>query len=163
MAPRASSTTRSGVIELSIPMRLVRNSATAAASSDDEDSGDLTCYICANTFCDDDECCRSMTHLECCTQSICCGCLLKQTFRCGCKEDCDAVVSLCPFCREVSPVERLDVFLGTKSPCADCVRGDNQTPAPQHQQPPRETSQASSQVVVVSRPVIEDMEIDQID
>lgn len=140
MAPRASSTTtRSGVIELSIPMRLVRNSV--AASSDDDDSGDLTCYICANTFCDDDECCRSMTHLECCTQSICCGCLLKQTFRCGCKEDCDAVVSLCPFCREVSPVERLDVFLGTKSPCADCIRADTPQPPP----PP---------------PVIEDMEID---
>lgn len=148
MAPRASSTSRSGVIELSIPMRLVRNSAgAAAASSDDDDSGDLTCYICANTFCDEDECNRSMTHLECCTQSICCGCLLKQTFRCGCKEDCDAVVSLCPFCREVSPVERLDVFLGTKSPCADCVRGDN-APAP------------ATTTTTRTQPVIEDMEID---
>ena len=86
--------------------------------------GDLTCYICANSFCDDDQCGRSLTHLACCTQSICCSCLLKSCKRCGCKEDCDAVVSLCPFCREVCTVDALDVFLGTKSACAQCRESD---------------------------------------
>lgn len=124
------------VIELSIPMRLVRGSSAAAAAgsdsddSDDSDPGDGTCYICANSFCSDDECCRSLTHLGCCTQSICCGCLLKSSKRCCCKDDCDAVISLCPFCREVSPVETLDIFLGHKQqPCTSCVKADKRSAA----------------------------------
>lgn len=104
-------------------MRLVRGSAAAAAGGDGADD-DVTCYICANSFCAAEACCRSLTHLGCCTQSICCGCLLKSSKRCGCKDDCDAVISLCPFCREVSPVETLDVFLGHKQPCAACVKAD---------------------------------------
>lgn len=122
-----SATARNGnaVIELSIPMRLVNRRHRGGADSDSDDSDDdLACYICANCFCDDEACQRSMTHLGCCTQAICCGCLLKSSKRCTCKEDCDAVISLCPFCREVSAVEALDVFLGQKAACKACARSD---------------------------------------
>lgn len=107
------------IIEVSIPLRTV----SSTEESLDEDD-DVVCYICANSFCAADQCSRSMTHLACCTQSICCGCLLKSCKRCGCKDDCDAVISLCPFCREVSPVEALDVFLGSKEACNECVKAD---------------------------------------
>ena len=88
-----------------------------------------TGMFAANAVCAADECCRTLTHLGCCTQTICCGCLLKSSKRCGCKEDCDAVISLCPFCREVSPVEALDVFLGGKPPCAACLKADEKAQA----------------------------------
>ena len=110
----------SAVIELSIPMRLMRGGEGGAAEEED----DAVCYICAHEVCAAEECGRTITHLGCCTQAICCACLLKSSKRCGCKEDCDAVISLCPFCREVSPVEALDVFLGTKPPCAACAKAD---------------------------------------
>lgn len=114
-------------------MRLMRGSALAeAVAAADE----LTCYICANSFCAGETCCRTQTHLACCTQSICCGCLLKSSKRCGCKEDCDAVISLCPFCREVSPVEALDVFLGCKTACAACVKADEIAPVTAQGTPP---------------------------
>ena len=81
------------VIELSIPMRLVRG--RAADDSDDSDDGDDgACYICANPFCAAETCGRSMTHLACCTQAICCACLVKSSKRCRCKDDRDAVISL---------------------------------------------------------------------
>lgn len=128
----------SAIIELSIPMRLVQRRGRAAAD-DSESSGEdeVTCYICANSFCAEEECLRSMTHLGCCTQAICCGCLLKSSKRCTCKEDCDAVISLCPFCREVSPVEALDVFLGQKPACKACVRSDERAAAAPARPPAR--------------------------
>lgn len=128
---RTSGDGGSAVIELSIPMRLVRGSGLAdAAAAAAGDADDLTCYICANAFCGDEACGRTQTHLGCCTQAICCACLLKSSKRCGCKDDCDAVISLCPFCREVSPVDTLDVFLGSKPACADCVKADATPPTP---------------------------------
>lgn len=119
----AARRTRTGTsrIELSIPMRLVRG---GEGDDDDGDDDDMACYICANAVCVAEECNRTLTHLGCCTQAICCACLLKSSKRCGCKEDCTAVISLCPFCREVSPVEALDVFLGTKPPCAPCAKAE---------------------------------------
>lgn len=117
-------------IELSIPMRIVHR-AGHGRDDDHDDNDDLTCYICANSFCDEDECCRSMTHMGCCTQAICCTCLLKSSKRCSCKEDCDAVISLCPFCREVSPVDALDMFLATKVPCKACTKADAAAAAPE--------------------------------
>lgn len=104
-------------------MRLMRQRGGGAAEHD-EPADDETCYICANSFCAPEECSRTQTHLACCTQAICCGCLLKSSKRCGCKEDCDAVISLCPFCREVSPVEALDVFLGSRPTCKRCKDSD---------------------------------------
>lgn len=110
-------------------MRLVQG---ARAAGEAEDSGDeVVCYICANSFCGAEECQRTQTHLGCCTQAICCACLLKSSKRCTCKDDCDAVISLCPFCREVSSVEALDIFLGSKPPCASCRKGDDPAPSPQ--------------------------------
>lgn len=117
---------RSGtVIELSIPMRIVNR----GRDREEEEADDDTCYICANSFCAEEECARSMTHLGCCTQTICCGCLLKSSKRCTCKEDCDAVISLCPFCREVSAVEALDIFLGQKVACKACLKADERAAA----------------------------------
>lgn len=132
--PRASTAARS--VQFSIPIRLIRGSrrggdtggSSSSSSSDDED-GDLSCHICANSFCEDDECCRSMTHLACCTQALCTACLVKSSMRCTCKEDCDAVISMCPFCRQVSPVEVLDMFLGGKPVCKRCVEDERCTVA----------------------------------
>jgi hypothetical protein len=106
--------------------------ATSGASGDGPGDGsgdgeDLTCYICANTFCAEDECSRSLTHMGCCTQPICCGCVLRSAKRCRCKEDCDAVVSLCPFCREVSPVDALETFLGSRPVCTRCAKTDDKS------------------------------------
>lgn len=121
-------------------MRLMgrRRGRAADASDDDEDDADDTaCYICANSFCDDEDCQRAMTHLGCCTQAICCGCLLKSSKRCTCKDECDAVISLCPFCREVSAVEALDLFLGQKPACKACLRADARAaPTPAAEPPP---------------------------
>jgi hypothetical protein len=103
------------VIEVSIPLSTLR--------SGDDLQDDPTCYICANSFCATDKCGLSLTHLACCTQSICCACLVKSCKRCRCKDECDAVIALCPFCREVSPVEALDMFLGGKPGCKACLQG----------------------------------------
>jgi hypothetical protein len=86
---------------------------------------DPSCYICANDFCGPERCCRALTHLACCTQPICCGCLLRTSFRCACKDDCDEVVSHCPFCKTVSPVTALDVFLGQTKVCGACSEDDD--------------------------------------
>lgn len=117
------------MIELSIPMRIVNRRTRRDDDDEEDEEEEESCYICANTFCAHEECQRSMTHLGCCTQTICCGCLLKSSKRCTCKEDCDAVISLCPFCREVSAVEALDIFLGHKPPCKACVKADRATAA----------------------------------
>lgn len=132
-APRRQVRTTAGatIIELSIPVRRRRRlvsdaSDTSDADTDTDDDEEMTCYICANSFCDDEtSCCRALTHLGCCTQAICCGCLLKSCKRCTCKDECDAVISLCPFCREVSSVDALDVFLGSKGACAACKAADD--------------------------------------
>lgn len=132
--PSGSTSRRNGaVIELSIPMRIMRGEDGAEAEADDE-----SCYICANSFCGEETCGRAATHLACCTQAICCACLLKSSKRCLCKDDCDAVISLCPFCREVAPVEALDIFLGGKPACAACAKKDS-APAP----PPAPASECS--------------------
>ncbi len=107
------------VIELAIPMM---------------DTGASHCHICASAFCPSHECLRSPTHLTCCTQAICTGCLHKMCKRCRCADDCAMIIALCPYCREVSPVPSLDVFRGTKAACAGCsddTDGDY-TDEPQH-------------------------------
>ena len=105
------------VISVSIPV--------SSLPREDEEEDELTCYICANSFCPSDCCGRTLTHLGCCTQAICCACLLKGCKRCTCKEECDAVISLCPFCREIAPVDALDMFLGGKPPCKECLSEDS--------------------------------------
>lgn len=107
-------------------------SGGGGGGGDDDEPGD--CYICANEFCADDDCARSMTHLACCTQAVCCGCLAKMIKRCRCAEECEAVIALCPFCREVSPVSVLDVHLGHAKVCKSCAAGDSKSPVV-HEQP----------------------------
>lgn len=119
---------------LSLSTRLLRGrrrgAATAAVDTSSDDDSDAeredpgSCYICANDFCEDEECCRSLTHLGCCTQALCCGCLVKNCTQCTCRDDCVEVVSYCPFCRRISPVDTLEVFLGYKKACGPCVKRD---------------------------------------
>lgn len=106
-----------GVIEVSVPIRIAR-AAAEASGSDAED--DEACFICSHEFCPNDECHLTATQLRCCTQSLCCGCAVKVSKRCLCSDECDAVVSFCPFCREVRPVGALDIFLGTRPGCKSC-------------------------------------------
>lgn len=94
-------------------------------SSDDSDESDMTCYICANKFCESGACSRTSTSLKCCTQPICCACVAKTAKRCGCADDCEQIVAHCPFCRDISPLTAKDVFLGLKAPaCKACLRTD---------------------------------------
>ncbi len=123
---RTRSTDSSVTIEFTV-RRDATDDTPASASTE-------SCYICANDFCDDDACGRSLTHLKCCTQTMCCACLAKVVKRCRCADDCDAVIALCPFCREVSPVTSLDVFLGHVAPCKACVAGESKSPSV-HEQP----------------------------
>lgn len=113
--PRATTRARGARIELTIPIRM----ASAVATDAGQD-----CYLCRNEFCDEDVCSRGLTHLQCCTQTMCCGCLAKLVKRCRCVEDCEAVIAMCPFCREVSPVTVLDVFLGHAGACKGCAAED---------------------------------------
>jgi hypothetical protein len=130
-------------IELTIPLRM-------GSGGDGGDSDDAAeCYICANDFCVDDDCCRAMTHLACCTQAVCCGCLAKMVKRCRCSEECEAVISLCPFCREVSPVSVLDVHLGHAAACKLCVAGDSKSMHNSPESEPREDGVQPAQLAIV--------------
>lgn len=136
-------------IELTIPLRMSGRASGGGGGAVD------ACYICANDFCGDDVCCRSLTHLECCTQTMCCACLARMIKRCKCSDDCEAVIALCPFCREVSPVTVLDVFLGRAAVCKPCLENDEQEDTeddsdddesgePQEPEPSAETSAAET-------------------
>ena len=85
---------------------------------------DESCHICRETFCEDDECCRTMTSLKCCTQTICCACATKMAMRCTCTEECSAIIAYCPYCRMVSPLQAIDVFLGHTKPCRACCAAE---------------------------------------
>jgi len=121
---------RRAVLQVSIPESMLGGSGAAPDAQDDED----TCYICKNAFCSDIDgdggCARSMTHLGCCTQAICCGCMLRGSKKCGCQAsgECEQVISFCPFCRDISPASALDVFRGYKKACAACKAGDDDPP-----------------------------------
>jgi hypothetical protein len=111
---RVSSDATAAIIEVSIPMRDVCSS----------------CHICTNEFCDDDECCRTGVHLQCCTQLLCCKCLVRMCKRCRCTPECKAVVAFCPYCRESVGVPVLDIFRGATEECSSCKnRSDPQTEA----------------------------------
>lgn len=136
MPYRAAGTIVSNRIELSIPVLRMSRRSMADDDDDDDDSG--TCYICANSFCAAQECCRSLTHLACCTQTMCCACVMRQAQRCTCNDDCEEIIAWCPFCRKVSPVQALDIFLGASKTCKACVAKDDAAappPAPPHTAP----------------------------
>lgn len=107
------------MIEVSIPFSLTRRSGASRTRGDEEEEED-ECFICAHPFCADDKCARSLMHARCCSQPACCGCMVKLARACTCSEDCEAVVALCPFCREIVPLNVLEVFHGTRAECAAC-------------------------------------------
>lgn len=135
--PRIQRNQNAAVIEVSIPLNLSRGSV---AHSDDDDS----CFICAHAFCDDDMCTRAMTNLRCCSQLLCCGCVVKVARRCKCTDDCEAVIAVCPFCREIVPIGALEVFLATKAPCKECAKAVGaDAPTPTSTPMPEEVAQAT--------------------
>lgn len=119
---RARGGTEAVTLEFSIPMAQLGAGQSRAGDDDDDDD---VCSICASTFCAREECCRTMTHLECCTQPLCAGCVSRMARACTCCDECDKVVVICPYCREISGVGCRDVFLGAcKKPCKSCVASD---------------------------------------
>lgn len=83
---------------------------------------DMTCPICAESFCARETCGRSPTALKCCDQPVCCTCIARVSKRCTCTSNCAAVIAYCPYCREISPVTSLDIFLGVKGGvCKECT------------------------------------------
>jgi hypothetical protein len=111
--PRARAGSRDVTLEFSLPLSL-------AGSASSEQPGE--CSICASRFCPRDECCTSLTHLQCCTQPLCVRCVGKLARACTCSDDCDKVICICPYCREISGVSCRELFLGAcKSACADCA------------------------------------------
>lgn len=101
-----------------------------------------TCHICANSLCRRGDCCRAGVHLACCTQILCAKCLLKICKRCRCDDQCVAVIGFCPYCRDISPVNALDLFKGTMDECSRC-----QQPPP----PPIEQEEEGPQEATISQ------------
>lgn len=104
-------------LQITIPV------STLACSTEE-----LECHICSSKFCPDayGTCVRASTHLDCCEQPICVGCLAKMSKRCTCKEDCDVIIAFCPYCREISPVSAVDIFSGLKTRlCPGCLEDDD--------------------------------------
>ena len=87
---------------------------------------ELDCSICRNSFCLERKCGRTLARLECCENPICCRCLYKLASKCTCDRLCDKVISYCPYCRCVSPLRAIDIFLGTpsKRKCSSCDARD---------------------------------------
>ena len=112
--PRIQRNQGAAIIEVSIPLSLSR-------SADDSEEDDA-CFICAHPYCSDAECQHSATNMRCCSQPLCCGCVIKVARRCKCTDDCEAVIAICPFCRDIVAVGALEIFLATRSPCKLCLK-----------------------------------------
>ena len=123
------------VIEVSIPLNLSRTSDAPDAESEDD-----ACFICAHAYCASDACARSMTQLKCCGQALCCSCAVKVCKRCTCSDECEAVITVCPFCREIAPLGTLEVYLGTRAVCKPCTPTPT-TPAPSASETPTTPSE----------------------
>ena len=94
----------------------------AEAGSYDEDEEHM-CFICRDAFCagHPEQCCRVEAHLECCGKTMCTGCLLRQAARCPCDPDCERIIIVCPFCKQVCPLSVMDTFLGHQPVCHRCT------------------------------------------
>lgn len=112
---RITSTTIDNIIRLDIPLSMAQRQDC------------FECQICRERFCSSGKCGRTLVRLTCCTSPICAKCVFKQATRCTCKESCDQVVTWCAFCRSLSPLTTLDVFLGTlrKRNCEYCPSGES--------------------------------------
>ena len=100
-----SVTTRGTTIEVIVPLRQHLGGS---------------CTICMQEYCSSGTCRSAQTHLSCCEQSVCCGCIAKLSKRCTCNGECECVIVICPFCREISGVGALDILLGLRNPCEEC-------------------------------------------
>ena len=79
------------------------------------------CQVCANDFCAQACCQHTKTHMTCCGKPLCMGCLSKMCCMCRCQPDCEKVISVCCFCKQVSPVSAMEMFFGLKRvKCTDC-------------------------------------------
>ena len=107
----------------------------------DADESALECPICCHEFCSEETCCRTETHQNCCDQPICCSCLQRQLRRCTCSDECNQIITICAYCREITPVTALEVFLGHKPPCAGCLEGDTEEVTMQDEEMEEEDSQ----------------------
>lgn len=112
--PRIQRSHGAAIIEVSIPLSLSRR-------SDDADDN-ASCFICAHPFCAEDVCHHSATQLQCCSQPLCCGCAIKVARRCKCTEECEAVIAICPFCRDIVPLAALEIFQATQDRCKQCLK-----------------------------------------
>lgn len=121
--PRMARSRNAAVIEASITLNLAHHSE----GGDDEDA----CMICRQMFCAQEECNRTTTTLHCCSQALCCACAVKVAKRCTCNDDCEEVIAMCPFCREIARLSALEVFLGGRKLCKACAGPPCQaTPVP---------------------------------
>jgi hypothetical protein len=63
----------------------------------------------------------------CCSQTMCCGCLTKLAIPCPCNDgECGAVIAICPFCRGITSMGAIDIYLGgCTDVCTTCVTAEN--------------------------------------
>lgn len=80
-----------------------------------QDEGDIDrCPICCKKACLAEQCKASIVTTMCCNQAICCECVMVNAMRCKCCCDCQQVIVICPFCRQVTPLSAVALFLASK-------------------------------------------------
>lgn len=100
--------TTTAIIEVTIPMHCL-----------DSDDDLEECGICY-TMCCSKECSMYEQQTACCDQTICSGCLVKMCIRCRCTSNCEQIICICPFCRDMTVVTSVALFHARKDVCADC-------------------------------------------
>ena len=142
------------IIELAIPVHGFGGSG----------GEDATCHICRHSFCHREECCRAPTHLACCTQGICTSCVARLAKRCRCSDTCGAVVAMCPYCREMSPIPALDLYRGSVlKECRSCAAASAApvpSPVPAPAPTPASAVVAASASSVSDGGHVDDMDLD---
>lgn len=95
----------------------------------DEVAEDVTCTICRESLCPSFTCGRSQMQLKCCDGPMCCKCACELAKRCTCDDECENIIVFCPYCRNVSKLDPMDLFLGMnskiKTPCKTCESMEN--------------------------------------
>lgn len=105
-------TASEAVIEVSIPMRYFEYGNDIAE-----------CTICARPMCPNNRCCLAPTATSCCDQPMCCECFVKILKACKCTTECQEVVGICPFCRDMCRATVANVFKARHTPCSACRAG----------------------------------------
>lgn len=84
------------------------------ASLVSQESDDEYCPICYQKSCLAEQCKGSLVSTSCCRQTICCECVAKDAMRCKCSSECEQVIAICPFCRQVCPISAICIFLASR-------------------------------------------------